>query len=90
MVNITPTDIYCSTYSGWSAEPTMPSSPQPFSELVPAGLTLAAAPDYGSGTLTRNFRVDPNPKPGWSVDFKIQDRLGYLPRALTCTSATPT
>jgi len=80
MVNITPSDIYVfDVFRVAGGTDHAKFTHSHFSELVPAGLTLAAAPDYGSGTLTRNFRVDPNPKPGWSVDFKIQDRLGYLP-----------
>lgn len=27
----------------------------------------------------RNFRVNPPPLTGWSIDWKIYDRLGLLP-----------
>jgi hypothetical protein len=50
-----------------------------FGELSPTGLSLGPAPDYGHDTLMRRFRVDPQPAPGWSVDWKVEDRLGYLP-----------
>ncbi|MCG3148674.1 MAG: hypothetical protein PCFJNLEI_02119 [Verrucomicrobiae bacterium] len=43
------------------------------------GLNLQPAPDFGCGTLMRNFRCDPHAAPGWSVDWQIEDRLGYLP-----------
>ncbi|HWB97685.1 MAG TPA: heparinase II/III family protein [Bryobacteraceae bacterium] len=50
-----------------------------FSTLTPEGLRLEAAPDFGQGTLMRHFRVDPDPRPGWSVDWKAEDRYHYLP-----------
>ncbi len=31
------------------------------------------------GYLMRNFRGDPSPQPGWSVDWAIEDRYRYLP-----------
>jgi len=49
-----------------------------FGEATPRGLRLEPGPDYGHGALTRNFRVDRRPEPGWSADWKAEDRLGYL------------
>ena len=49
-----------------------------FGSISTAGLSLQPGPDYGNGALLRNFRGDPNPAPGWSVDWKIEDRYGYL------------
>jgi hypothetical protein len=50
-----------------------------FGSLAITGLNLAAAADYGDNTLQRNFRMDAAARPGWSADWKIEDRLGYLP-----------
>ncbi|MBN1293293.1 MAG: heparinase II/III family protein [Candidatus Latescibacteria bacterium] len=43
------------------------------------GLSLKAAEDYGNDTIMRNFYCDSSPKPGWQIDWRIDDRLGYLP-----------
>ncbi|HZT29974.1 MAG TPA: heparinase II/III family protein [Bryobacteraceae bacterium] len=50
-----------------------------FGTLAPRGLTLEAAPEFGHGTLMRHFQVDRHPEPGWSVDWKVEDRYHYLP-----------
>ncbi len=50
-----------------------------FGQITPTGLSLKPAKPYGHGTLMRNFQCDPSPKPGWSVDWKIDDRRKYLP-----------
>ena len=50
-----------------------------YGTVTPRGLNLQSAPEYGHGTLLRNFRTDLNPAPGWSVDWQIQDRHHYLP-----------
>ena len=42
--------------------------------LTPSGLTLSPGEDYGHGTFFRDPRTDPAPKPGWSVDWAIDDR----------------
>lgn len=34
---------------------------------------------YGHGTQMRNFRWDRHPQPGWSVDWRVEDRYGLLP-----------
>jgi len=51
-----------------------------FGEVTTDGLALKAAKKYGYGTVMSNFRTDPTPKPGWSVDWKIDDHYGYLPK----------
>lgn len=40
-----------------------------------SGLTLAASEDYGAGSVLRNSRTDIAPKPGWSVDWAIDDQF---------------
>ncbi len=50
-----------------------------YGPITTEGLTLRPAPDYGYGTIMRNFQVDQSPKPGWSVDWDIEDRYKYLP-----------
>jgi hypothetical protein len=37
------------------------------------------ADDYGRGAQMRNFLADFKAQPGWRVDWKIEDRYGYLP-----------
>ena len=49
-----------------------------FGTFETSGLRLSSAPEYGHGAQMRNFQADPAPKPGWSVDWKIDDRYGYL------------
>ncbi len=36
------------------------------------------ASPYDAGTLMRAFHLDPRPQPAWGVDWKIEDRHGYL------------
>ena len=50
-----------------------------FGALSTGGLSLKPAPEYGHSTLMRDFRMDPHPSPGWSVDWKVEDKYGYLP-----------
>jgi hypothetical protein len=50
-----------------------------FGTIRTEGLSLKAGQDYGFGTLMRNFQTDTSAEPGWSVDWKIEDRYGYLP-----------
>jgi oligo-alginate lyase len=50
-----------------------------FGTVTTQGLALKPAPDYGNGAEMRNFQADPAAKPGWSVDWKIEDRYKYLP-----------
>jgi len=49
-----------------------------FGRIAPQGLALSPCEEYGHGTQMRNFRHDANPKPGWSVDWAIEDRFKYL------------
>ncbi len=49
-----------------------------FGAVTAQGLNLQAAPDYGFGTEMRSFKSDSAAKPGWSVDWKIEDRFKYL------------
>ena len=49
-----------------------------FGSVTANGLTLGLAPDYGHGTQLRNLQMDASPKPGWSVDWVIEDRYKYL------------
>jgi len=51
-----------------------------FGEVTAEGLTLKPAAKYGHGTLMTSFRTDPAPAPGWSVDWKVKDYYGYLPK----------
>ena len=50
-----------------------------FGALTTSGLALDSLPDYGFGTQMRAFRGDPKARPGWSADWKIEDRNGYRP-----------
>lgn len=51
-----------------------------FGKITTQGLSLGPAQDYGYNTQMRNFLGDPNPKPVWSVDWKVEDLYGYLPQ----------
>ena len=50
-----------------------------FGTITTRGLSLKPADDYGHGTIMRNFYSDPLPNPGWHVDWKVNDKHGYLP-----------
>jgi hypothetical protein len=50
-----------------------------FGRITPQGLSFSPCEEYGRGTPMRNFRRDASPKPGWSVDWMIEDRFKYLP-----------
>jgi hypothetical protein len=50
-----------------------------FGRIATAGVTLGPCDDFGHDTQMRNFRRDPSPKPGWSVDWTIDDRRHLLP-----------
>ncbi len=49
-----------------------------FGTITTDGLTLADAPDFGGDTQMRAFKTDTAPKPGWSVDWKIEDKYDYI------------
>ena len=50
-----------------------------FGTIATEGLSLSPAEPYGYGAEMRNFQTDPDPKPGWRVDWEIEDRYGLLP-----------
>lgn len=50
-----------------------------YGEVATTGLSLAPGEEYGHGTQMRNFMTDPDPAPGWTVDWKVHDRYGLLP-----------
>ena len=49
-----------------------------FGTITTHGLDLRPVDEYGHGTQMRNFRCDPSPAAGWSVDWKIEDRYGLI------------
>jgi len=50
-----------------------------FGQITTDGLSLKPADDYGHGTQMRHFYEDTAPKPGWSVDWRIEDQYQLLP-----------
>lgn len=50
-----------------------------FGHLVPSGLSLQATEETLGGQQMRSWRKDSQPKLPWSVDWKIEDHLNYLP-----------
>jgi hypothetical protein len=50
-----------------------------FGKMTPQGLKLEPAEESRFPEVMRDFRRDPHPAPGWTVDWKIEDRLKYLP-----------
>ena len=50
-----------------------------FGNIAAEGLSLEPAEEFGFKTQMRGFQRDPAPKPGWSVEWKIEDRYGILP-----------
>jgi oligo-alginate lyase len=50
-----------------------------FGTATPHGLALQPTGEYGFDTQMRQFRHDPSPAPGWSVAWKVEDRLRLLP-----------
>ncbi len=49
-----------------------------FGRISTRGLSLAPAADYGYETQMRNFMRDQDPALGWHVDWRVEDRFGYL------------
>jgi len=49
-----------------------------FGEVTSAGIDLQPIADFGHGAQMRHFRGS-SPAPGWWVDWKVDDRYGYLP-----------
>jgi oligo-alginate lyase len=50
-----------------------------FGHLAPSGLTLQATEETLGGQQMRSWRKDSQPELPWSVDWKIEDHLNYLP-----------
>jgi len=50
-----------------------------FGKVTTQGLDLKPAEEYGYGTQMRHFQGEESAKPGWSVDWKIEDRYSLLP-----------
>src|SRR3989442_1783779 len=50
-----------------------------FGEIQTEGLGAAETMEFGRNTQTRNFRVAAKAQPGWSVTWKIEDRMKLLP-----------
>jgi len=51
-----------------------------FGAMTTRGVTLKATPRYKRAGPMKDYMSDPAAKPGWSVDVKIEDRHGYLPK----------
>ena len=49
-----------------------------YSTLTTQGLRLEAGGAYDFAPLMRHYQTDPNPEPGWSVDWKVDDRQNLL------------
>ena len=49
-----------------------------FGTITTNGLTLSDAPDFGDDTQMRAFKTDTNAAPGWSADWKIDDKYDYV------------
>ena len=49
-----------------------------FGQVTTQGLSLKPSEAYGHGTEMRSFQLDPSPKPGWSVDWRIEDKYKFL------------
>jgi len=50
-----------------------------FGQITPQGLTLQPTDEAGRGDQMRSWRKDADPPAVWSVDWKIEDHLKYLP-----------
>lgn len=50
-----------------------------YGSISTEGLSLSEMEPIGSENLIRGFSGDKNPENGWSADWKIEDRYGYLP-----------
>jgi hypothetical protein len=49
-----------------------------FARIATQGLVLSPCEAYGRGTQMRHFQHDASPKPGWNIDWAIEDRFRYL------------
>ena len=63
-----------------------------FGRLTTTGLSLAATNEARYGEVMRGFQRDPQPAPGWTADWAIEDHLHYLASPadihLRCTDLT--
>ena len=50
-----------------------------FGKLTTQGLSPAAVEESRYGEVMRGFKRDPQPSPGWSATWNIEDHLKYLP-----------
>jgi oligo-alginate lyase len=50
-----------------------------FGSITTSGLALEPWPDDRFGAQMRAFRGDAQARPGWTADWKIEDRYGYRP-----------
>jgi hypothetical protein len=50
-----------------------------FGSLTTSGLALGRIPEFGFETQMRDLRGAPQARPGWSADWKVEDRYGYRP-----------
>jgi hypothetical protein len=52
-----------------------------FGQLAVQGANCSKPSDFKlKGAIIRNAKQDPDPKPGWFADIKIEDRYSYLPK----------
>jgi len=55
-----------------------------FGSITAAGLTLSdVKPDFAAELLMTNFKGDMSPKPGWSIEWTIEDYYKVLPQGKT-------
>jgi len=52
-----------------------------FGKLATQGLAPAPVTEPRYGQVMRNFRRDPQPAPGWTATWNVEDHLKYLPPA---------
>lgn len=50
-----------------------------FGRLATRGLSPVPVQETRFGEVTRNYRSDPKPAEGWSVEWEIEDHLKFLP-----------
>lgn len=49
-----------------------------FGRVTTNGFKTEPAPDSGHSPMMRNFRGDPDPSPGWQVEWQIEDRYHLI------------
>jgi len=81
MINVSPVDFYVvDVFRVVGGKEHAKFAHSHFGDVAVAGLKLESAPDFGRKTEMRSFRTDPSPQPGWSVEWKVEDRLKLLPQ----------